>query len=101
MPKLKLPPITDEEEARIQAGIAQDPDNPEWTEEDFRNARPFAEVFPEWAAEIRRSRGRPASDTPRKVVSIRLDQDVLEKYRASGKGWQARMNADLRKAAGL
>lgn len=101
MPKLKLRPITDEEEARIQAGIAQDPDNPEWTEEDFRNARPFAEVFPEWAAEIRRSRGRPASATPRKVVSIRLDQDVLEKYRASGKGWQARMNADLRKAAGL
>jgi uncharacterized protein (DUF4415 family) len=35
------------------------------------------------------------------VVSIRLDQDVLEKYRATGKGWQARMNADLRKAAGL
>jgi uncharacterized protein (DUF4415 family) len=101
MPKSNLRPITDEEEARIQAGIAQDPDNPELTEEEFRNARPFAEVFPEWAAEIRRSRGRPASDTPRKVVSIRLDQDVLEKYRASGKGWQARMNADLRKAAGL
>ena len=75
MGKLAIPPITDEEETRIQAGIAQDPDNPEWTEEDFRNARPFAEVFPQWAAEIRRSRGRPASETPRKIVSIRLDQD--------------------------
>lgn len=97
----ELPPITDEEEARIQAGIALDPDNPEITEEEFRQMRPFAEVFPQWAAEIRRARGRPTSETPRKVVSIRLDQDVIEKYRASGKGWQARMNADLRKAAGL
>jgi uncharacterized protein (DUF4415 family) len=98
---LELPPITDEEEARIQAGIALDPDNPEITEAEFKLMRPFAEVFPEWAAEIRRSRGRPPSETPRKVVSIRLDQDVIEKYRATGKGWQARMNADLRKAAGL
>jgi hypothetical protein len=31
MPNLQLPPITDEEEARIQAGIAADPDNPEVT----------------------------------------------------------------------
>ena len=101
MKNRKLHVVTDEEEARIQAGIAADPENPEWTEEDFRNARPFAEVFPEWAAEIRRARGRPKSETPRKVVSIRLDQDVIDTYRATGKGWQARMNADLRKAAGL
>ena len=31
MPKRDLPPISDAEEARIQAGIAADPDNPEWT----------------------------------------------------------------------
>ena len=101
MSKLNLPPLTDEEEAQIQAGIASDPDNPELTEEKFLSARPFAEVFPQWAAEIRRSRGRPVSDKPRKVVSLRLDQDVLDSYRAIGKGWQARKNADLRKAAGL
>ena len=29
-------------------------DNPEWTEEDFANAKPFAEIFPEWAASIKR-----------------------------------------------
>ena len=96
-----LKEITDEEEARIQRGIALDPDNPEWTAEDFKKARPFADVFPELMESIRRARGRPASETPRKVVSLRLDQDVLEKYRATGKGWQARMNADLRKASGL
>jgi uncharacterized protein (DUF4415 family) len=99
--KLNIPPITDEEEAKIQAGIALDPDNPEITEEEFKLARPFAEVFPEFVESIRRARGRPAMETPRKVVSLRLDQDVIEKYRASGKGWQARINADLRKASGL
>jgi hypothetical protein len=46
----KLRPLTDEEVARIQAGIAEDPDNPEWTAEDFARAKPFAEVFPELAA---------------------------------------------------
>ena len=34
-------------------------DNPEWTEEDFRNAKPFDEVFPELMESIRRARGRP------------------------------------------
>jgi uncharacterized protein (DUF4415 family) len=99
--KLNLPPITDEEEARIQRGIALDPDNPEITAEEFKNARPFAEMFPELMESIRRTRGRPAMEKPRKVVSLRLDQDVLEKYRSTGKGWQARMNSDLRKASGL
>ena len=38
-------------------------DNPEWTKEDFANAKPFAEVFPELAASIRRERGpKKASD---------------------------------------
>lgn len=92
MPKHDLPPISDEEEARIQAGIAADPDNPEWTEEDFRAAKPFAEVFPEMAAAIRR-RG-PART--KEAISIRIDSDVLEKLRASGEGWQSRVNAVLR-----
>jgi uncharacterized protein (DUF4415 family) len=99
--KLNIPPITDEEEARIQAGIALDPDNPELTEEEFKLARPFAEVFPELAASIRRARGRPAMERPRKVVSLRMDQDVLESFRATGKGWQSRVNEALRKASGL
>jgi uncharacterized protein (DUF4415 family) len=99
--KLDIPPITDEEEARIQAGIALDPANPELTEEEFKLARPFAEVFPELAASIKRARGRPAMERPRKVVSLRMDQDVLERFRATGKGWQSRVNDALRKASGL
>jgi len=91
--------ITDEEERRIQEGILADPDNPEWTEEEFRQARPFAEVFPELAASIRR--GRPPVSNPKKQVTLRLDTDVVERFRAGGPGWQSRMNEALRKAAGL
>lgn len=76
-------------------------DNPELTAEDFKQARPFAEVFPELAASIARNRGRPVAESPKKQVTLRLDADVVEKYRASGKGWQSRINEDLRKASGL
>lgn len=93
--------ISDEEEARIQAGIAKDADNPEWTAEDFRNAKSFAEVFPELTESIRRSRGRPVTDNPKKQVTLRLDSDVVAKFRAGGSGWQSRINDILRKAAGL
>jgi uncharacterized protein (DUF4415 family) len=74
-------------------------DNPEWTEEEFRQARPFAEVLPELAASIRR--GRPPVSNPKKQVTLRIDTDVVERFRAGGPGWQSRMNAALRKAAGL
>lgn len=75
--------------------------NPELTEEDFKEARPFAEVFPDLAASIARSRGRPLAENPKKQVTLRLDADVVDRYKASGKGWQSRINDDLRKAAGL
>ena len=73
-------------------------DNPEWTAEDFAKARPFREVFPDLAASIDRVRGRPRVDNPKQQVSIRLDRDVIEKFKATGKGWQARMNAVLKAA---
>ncbi|MGO4352123.1 BrnA antitoxin family protein [Rhizobium sp. RAF36] len=99
--KRTVPALTDEEEARIQRGIAEDPDNPEWTEEDFKNARPFAEVFPELAESIRRARGRPVVETPKRQISLRLDPDVIDAFKATGKGWQGRINDVLRKAAKL
>lgn len=75
-------------------------DNPEWTKEDFAQARPFAEVFPELAASTRRARG--AQKAPTKIaVSIRLSRDVVEKFKAGGPGWQSRIDKALRKAAGL
>jgi uncharacterized protein (DUF4415 family) len=41
------------------------------------------------------------SDNPKKYVTLRLDSDVVEHYRASGPGWQTRINDDLRQAAHL
>jgi uncharacterized protein (DUF4415 family) len=71
-----------------------DAENPEWTADAIRAAKPFAEVFPGAAAAIRRARG-PQKASTKRMVSLRLDVDVLEKFRATGKGWQARMNATL------
>lgn len=72
-------------------------DSPEWTEEEFRTAKPFA-LFPKWAESIRRTRGRPSIEAPKQVVSIRLDPDVIAKFKATGKGWQSRINDVLKKA---
>jgi uncharacterized protein (DUF4415 family) len=41
--------------------------------------------------------GRPRSSNPRKLISIRLPTDVLERWKATGPGWQTRIAARLRK----
>jgi uncharacterized protein (DUF4415 family) len=46
-------------------------------------------------------RGRPKSTAPKEPISLRLDPDVLAHFRRSGRGWQSRINAVLRKAAKL
>lgn len=74
--------------------------NPEWTKEDFAKAKPFADVFPELAASIRRGRGPNKSPT-KKLVSLRLSRDVLEHYKSHGPGWQTKIDEALRKAAKL
>src|SRR4051812_19902251 len=71
-------------------------DNPEWTKEEFAKAKPFAEVFPELAASIRRGRG-PNKAPTKKLVSLRLSGQVIEVYKAKGPGWQSRIDADLRR----
>ena len=76
-------------------------DNPEWTEADFKDAKPFAEMFPELAEGLRKSRGRPKTDEPKKQVTLRLDADVVEFFRRAGPGWQSRINDSLRNSAGL
>ena len=39
--------------------------------------------------------GRPRSENPRKLISIRLPEDVILKWRATGPGWQTRMAEKL------
>lgn len=88
-----LPPLTDEEgEVR------------ELTEADFAIMRPAYEVLPpELVALMREHRRRqgergPQKSPTKKLVSLRLDQDVLERAKAGGPGWQTRINDILRDA---
>jgi uncharacterized protein (DUF4415 family) len=81
-----------------------DPDNPEWTEEMFRKARPMSEIPELWpaileaAAELRaRKRGRPKLDHPKVQVTLRLDADVVNGFKEDGPGWQGRINETLKK----
>jgi uncharacterized protein (DUF4415 family) len=47
-------------------------------------------------------RGRPPSrERTKRQVTLRLDPDVLDRFRAGGPGWQGRINEALRKAVGL
>ena len=40
--------------------------------------------------------GRPLSSSPRKLISLRLPADVIERWKATGPGWQTRMAERLR-----
>jgi len=73
-------------------------DSPEATDEQLAQGRPFAEVFPDLMESIRRARGRPRVDAPKQAVTLRLDPATLEKFKATGKDWRAKMSEALDKA---
>lgn len=75
-------------------------ESPPLTDEQLARMRPAAEILPEIVAAYRRYRGAQKRPTKRQI-SLRLDPDVIDHFRARGKGWQVRINAALRKAAGL
>lgn len=85
------------EEAAINAGIAADPDTFELDEEWFKRARPAIEVDPDLVKRWRRTRGKQKGPT-KEHISIRLDADLTAHFRASGPGWQTRLNDTLRRA---
>lgn len=77
-------------------------DSPELTDEELARARPFKEVFPKLAESIRRSRGRPKVEAPKVAVTLRLDPEVISRFKKSGgRSWRSKMNEALRKAVGL
>ncbi len=43
--------------------------------------------------------GRPRSANPKKLISIRLTEDVIQRWRATGPGWQTRMAENLTRLA--
>lgn len=98
--EVKLPTWDDVDAGRVSLDdyeIAHGEDIPEWTEEDFKNARPLSD-FPELAEAMRRARGErgPQIAPVKQRVGLRLDADILSHFRASGRGWQARINDILK-----
>lgn len=73
-------------------------DSPELTDEQLAQGRPFSEVHPELAANMRRSAGRPRLDNAKQAVTLRLSPDTLSKFEALGPDWRSRMAEVLDKA---
>lgn len=86
MPKLKPGHIspTHKENAAIARGIAADPDTFEPSDAEFAQLRP--------------GRGRPKGSTAaqrKATLNMRITPATLERFRASGPGWQSRIDALL------
>ena len=85
MPKLKPGTVvpTPEEDVAITQAAMQDPDAVPYTDAQWTAVRP------------QRGRGRPREEVRKEPISIRLDSRVLNAFRATGEGWQTRMNDAL------
>jgi uncharacterized protein (DUF4415 family) len=77
-------------------------ENPEWTQQDFAKAKPALEVLPpDVIAQFKNKGGRPRIENPKEAVKLRIDADVLARFRESGPGWQTRINGILRAAVSV
>ena len=86
MPKLKTGIIlpTPAEDATITAAAMADPDAVPFTDAEWEQVKPLVR------------RGRPLGSGTKTQVTLRLDVEVVEKFRASGDGWQTRINEALK-----
>ncbi len=80
---------TEEEEKAIALHARED--DTALTDAELVEFEPIAN-FPKQVARI----GRPPKETPKQSTTIRFDADILEAFKASGKGWQTRINNALR-----
>ena len=69
--------------------------NPEWTSADFKKALPAREALPASLLHKLGVRG-PQKAPTKELVSIRLSRNVVASFRASGHGWQTRIDRALK-----
>jgi uncharacterized protein (DUF4415 family) len=74
-----------QEDKAITAAAKNDPDAQLLTPKQLKATVP-----------IRALRGRPKSESPKQLVSVRYSQEVLDYFRSTGEGWQSRMDGVLR-----
>lgn len=86
MPALKPGTIllTKAEDKAVTAAALADPDAMPFTDAEWEVAKPTIK------------RGRPVAAVTKERITIRLSRDVVEEFRASGDGWQTRVDAALR-----
>ena len=75
---------TPEEDAAITAAAMSDPDAVPFTDAEWEQVRPLVR------------RGRPLGSGSKTQVTLRLDVEVVQKFRATGDGWQTRINDVLK-----
>lgn len=61
----------------------------ELTSKDFKSMKPISD-FPELQEVVKK--GRPKKNNPKKSTTIRLDAEILDFFKARGKGWQTEIN---------
>lgn len=70
-------------------------DNPELTAEEIKNLRPAREVLPtaffDELDKARKTRGRPRLENAKEAVTLRLDPNTVERFKATGKDWRTKM----------
>ena len=74
-----------------------------------RRPRTLSDAKTEAESAFKKATVKPVEELPKKTalpgvkeqVTLRIDQDVLEHFQEGGAGWQDRMNAALRKSAGM
>ncbi len=84
--------------ARKPDPFMTDEENPEWTAEAAAEAKPFSEVFPEQFKAWKNRGGRPPVEQPKVHIGFRLAADVVNGVRATGPGYNARVEKVLRAA---
>jgi uncharacterized protein (DUF4415 family) len=86
MPKLKAGTIypSIEEDIAITKAALSDPDSIPLTDAEWEIIKPTLKV------------GRPKAEITKERISIRLSKDLLAQFRATGDGWQTRMDVALR-----
>lgn len=66
------------------------------SDEELARFRPAEEVLPASFMDKLKRGGRPVSDNPKISTTVRFDAEVINAFKATGKGWQTRMNNALK-----
>ena len=80
----RIESATPQEDAAITVAAMSDPETIPMTAVEWDAVKPFVRL------------GRPPAVITKERITIRLSRDVVEQFRATGDGWQTRVDAALK-----